>query len=46
MRREQRGSAIVEVAVLGSLIFGVLVHVLVVFGVPAPGDARHERGGT
>jgi hypothetical protein len=28
----QRGSAIVEVAVLGSLIFGVLLHVLVVFG--------------
>ena len=27
-----RGSAIVEVAVLGSLIFGVLLHVLVVFG--------------
>ena len=31
MNRE-RGSAIVEVAVLGSLVFGVLIHVLVVFG--------------
>jgi hypothetical protein len=30
--RNQRGSAIVEVAVLGSLVFGVLIHVLVVFG--------------
>ncbi len=30
--RGERGSAVVEVAVLGSLIFGVLVHVLVVFG--------------
>jgi hypothetical protein len=28
----ERGSAIVEVAVLGSLVFGVLLHVLVVFG--------------
>ena len=28
----ERGSAIVEVAVLGSLVFGVLIHVLVVFG--------------
>ncbi len=28
----ERGSAVVEVAVLGSLVFGVLVHVLVVFG--------------
>ena len=32
MNRSERGSAIVEVAVLGSLVFGVLVHVLVVFG--------------
>ena len=32
MSRDQRGSAIVEVAVLGSLVFGVLIHVLVVFG--------------
>ena len=32
MSRGQRGSAIVETAVLGSLVFGVLVHVLVVFG--------------
>ena len=30
--RNDRGSAVVEVAVLGSLIFGVLLHVLVVFG--------------
>jgi len=30
--RDQRGSAIVETAVLGSLVFGVLIHVLVVFG--------------
>ncbi len=30
--RGERGNAIVEVAVLGSLIFGVLIHVLVVFG--------------
>jgi hypothetical protein len=30
--RSERGSAIVEVAVLGSLVFGVLIHVLVVFG--------------
>lgn len=32
MTRNERGSAIVEVAVLGSLVFGVLIHVLVVFG--------------
>ena len=32
MNRTERGSAIVEVAVLGSLVFGVLIHVLVVFG--------------
>ena len=30
--RSERGSAIVEMAVLGSLVFGVLIHVLVVFG--------------
>jgi len=32
MSRRERGSSIVEVAVLGSLVFGVLLHVLVVFG--------------
>ena len=32
MNLHERGSAIVEVAVLGSLVFGVLIHVLVVFG--------------
>ena len=32
MSGRERGSAIVEVAVLGSLVFGVLLHVLVVFG--------------
>jgi hypothetical protein len=31
-RREQQGYAIVEMAVLGSLIFGVLLYVLVLFG--------------
>lgn len=31
-RRSDEGSAIVEIAVLGSLIFGVLLHVLLVFG--------------
>jgi hypothetical protein len=30
--RSERGSAVVEMAVLGSLVFGVLIHVLVVFG--------------
>jgi hypothetical protein len=30
--RREHGSAVVEVAVLGSLVFGVLLHVLVVFG--------------
>jgi hypothetical protein len=30
--RSERGSAVVELAVLGSLVFGVLIHVLVVFG--------------
>ncbi|MBK5288956.1 MAG: hypothetical protein JJE46_10855 [Acidimicrobiia bacterium] len=28
----ERGSAVIEVAILGSLIFGVLLHVLLVFG--------------
>ncbi len=28
----ERGTAVVEIAILGSLIFGVLIHVLVVFG--------------
>ena len=32
MTRTERGSAVVEMAILGSLLFGVLVHVLVVFG--------------
>jgi hypothetical protein len=32
VNRGQRGSAVIEVAVLGSLVFGVLIHVLVVFG--------------
>ena len=31
-RRDEGGTAIVEIAILGSLIFGVLIHVLVVFG--------------
>jgi hypothetical protein len=31
-RRDERGTAIVEMAILGSLIFGVLVHMVVVFG--------------
>jgi phosphotransferase system glucose/maltose/N-acetylglucosamine-specific IIC component len=30
--REERGTAVVEIAILGSLIFGVLIHVVVVFG--------------
>ena len=30
--RTEDGTAIVEIAILGSLIFGVLIHVLVVFG--------------
>ena len=30
--RDEGGTAIVEIAILGSLIFGVLIHVLVVFG--------------
>ena len=29
---DEEGTAIVEMAILGSLIFGVLIHVLVVFG--------------
>ena len=32
MTRDERGSAIVEMALLGSLIFGVLVNVVVIFG--------------
>ncbi len=31
-RQREQGNAIVEMAILGSLIFGVLLHVLVVFG--------------
>lgn len=31
-RPDERGMAVVEMAILGSLIFGVLLHVLVVFG--------------
>jgi len=31
-RRDEGGTAIVEIAILGSLIFGVLIHLLVVFG--------------
>jgi hypothetical protein len=30
--RNERGSAIVEMAILGSLVFGVLLHVVMVFG--------------
>ena len=30
--RDERGMAVVEMAILGSLVFGVLLHVLVVFG--------------
>lgn len=29
---DERGTAVVEMAILGSLIFGVLLHVLLVFG--------------
>ncbi len=32
MHRGERGSAVVEIAILGSLVFGVLIHVIVVFG--------------
>jgi hypothetical protein len=32
VNRSEHGSAIIEVAILGSLVFGVLIHVLVVFG--------------
>jgi hypothetical protein len=28
----ERGNAVIELAILGSLVFGVLIHVLVVFG--------------
>ena len=31
-RDSEAGTAVVEMAILGSLIFGVLIHVLVVFG--------------
>ena len=31
-RDSETGTAVVEMAILGSLIFGVLIHVLVVFG--------------
>ena len=31
-RNAEAGTAVVEMAILGSLIFGVLIHVLVVFG--------------
>jgi len=31
-RHSEAGTAVVEMAILGSLIFGVLIHVLVVFG--------------
>ena len=31
-RRPEAGNSIVEMAILGSLIFGVLLHVLLVFG--------------
>jgi hypothetical protein len=30
--KEQRGSAVIEMAVLGSLVFGALLQVIVVFG--------------
>ncbi len=30
--RGERGSAVIELAILGSLIFGVLIHVILVFG--------------
>lgn len=33
MSRDEGGTAIVELAVLGSLIFGLLVHAVVLFGV-------------
>lgn len=33
MTDRERGSAVVEFAVLGTLVFGVLVHVVVTFGV-------------
>lgn len=31
-RRDENGNAIIELAILGSLIFGVLIHVILVFG--------------
>lgn len=33
LHRDERGSAVVELTVLGTLIFGVLVHAVVLFGV-------------
>lgn len=30
--RDEHGSAVIELAILGSLIFGVLIHVILVFG--------------
>lgn len=33
MTESERGSAVVEFAVLGTLVFGVLVHAIVLFGV-------------
>ena len=48
-RHSEAGTAIVEMAILGSLIFGVLIHVLVVFGslhraTLATGAAAREYG--
>ena len=30
--RDEHGSAVIELAILGSLIFGVLIHVILIFG--------------
>jgi uncharacterized protein with ACT and thioredoxin-like domain len=51
MTRDEHGSSVVELAVLGSLVFGVLIHVLVVFGALhratlATGAAARELGRT
>lgn len=32
MTRDARGSAVIEMALLGSLVFGVLLHLILVFG--------------
>lgn len=32
MKRDQYGTAVVEMAILGTLVFGVLLHVLLLFG--------------